>query len=166
MKKLIILLVMFLPFCLKAQQAQKIAYVNVGEVMMAMPEAKKKKKDLVAFRENLTKELNTMQDEFNKKYQAYVAERDSLTENIRLKRESDLTDLQQRTQNYMQQADSEYKAKQEELFKPIQDKVASAIKAVGDEKGYTFIITPEVLLYVNPNAENATAAVKAKLGIQ
>ena len=126
----------------------------------------KAEKDLVAFRENLTKELNTMQDEFNKKYQAYVAERDSLTENIRLKRESDLTDLQQRTQNYMQQADSEYKAKQEELFKPIQDKVASAIKAVGDEKGYTFIITPEVLLYVNPNAENATAAVKAKLGIQ
>ncbi len=166
MKKLIILLVMFLPFCLKAQQAQKIAYVNVGEVMMAMPEADKAEKDLVAFRENLTKELNTMQDEFNKKYQAYVAERDSLTENIRLKRESDLTDLQQRTQNYMQQADSEYKAKQEELFKPIQDKVASAIKAVGDEKGYTFIITPEVLLYVNPNAENATAAVKAKLGIQ
>lgn len=157
---------MFLPFCLKAQQAQKIAYVNVGEVMMAMPEADKAEKDLVAFRENLTKELNTMQDEFNKKYQAYVAERDSLTENIRLKRESDLTDLQQRTQNYMQQADSEYKAKQEELFKPIQDKVASAIKAVGDEKGYTFIITPEVLLYVNPNAENATAAVKAKLGIQ
>ena len=166
MKKLIILLVMFLPFCLKAQQAQKIAYVNVGEVMMAMPEADKAEKDLVAFRENLTKELNTMQDEFNKKYQAYVSERDSLTENIRLKRESDLTDLQQRTQNYMQQADSEYKAKQEELFKPIQDKVASAIKAVGDEKGYTFIITPEVLLYVNPNAENATAAVKAKLGIQ
>ena len=166
MKKLIILLVMFLPFRLKAQQAQKIAYVNVGEVMMAMPEADKAEKDLVAFRENLTKELNTMQDEFNKKYQAYVAERDSLTENIRLKRESDLTDLQQRTQNYMQQADSEYKAKQEELFKPIQDKVASAIKAVGDEKGYTFIITPEVLLYVNPNAENATAAVKAKLGIQ
>ena len=166
MKKLIILLVMFLPFCLKAQQAQKIAYVNVGEVMMTMPEADKAEKDLVAFRENLTKELNTMQDEFNKKYQAYVAERDSLTENIRLKRESDLTDLQQRTQNYMQQADSEYKAKQEELFKPIQDKVASAIKAVGDEKGYTFIITPEVLLYVNPNAENATAAVKAKLGIQ
>ena len=165
MKKLIILLVMFLPFCLKAQQAQKIAYVNVGEVMMAMPEADKAEKDLVAFRENLTKELNTMQDEFNKKYQAYVAERDSLTENIRLKRESDLTDLQQRTQNYMQQADSEYKAKQEELFKPIQDKVASAIKAVGDEKGYTFIITPEVLLYVNPNAEKATAAVKAKLGI-
>ena len=166
MKKLIILLVMFLPFCLKAQQAQKIAYVNVGEVMMAMPEADKAETDLVAFRENFTKELNTMQDEFNKKYQAYVAERDSLTENIRLKRESDLTDLQQRTQNYMQQADSEYKAKQEELFKPIQDKVASAIKAVGDEKGYTFIITPEVLLYVNPNAENATAAVKAKLGIQ
>ena len=166
MKKLIILLVMFLPFCLKAQQAQKIAYVNVGEVMMAMPEADKAEKDLVAFRENWTKELNTMQDEFNKKYQAYVAERDSLTENIRLKRESDLTDLQQRTQNYMQQADSEYKAKQEELFKPIQDKVASAIKAVGDEKGYTFIITPEVLLYVNPNAENATAAVKSKLGIQ
>ena len=76
MKKLIILLVMFLPFCLKAQQAQKIAYVNVGEVMMAMPEADKAEKDLVAFRENLTKELNTMQDEFNKKYQAYVAERD------------------------------------------------------------------------------------------
>lgn len=48
---------------------------------------------------------------------------------------------------------------------PIQDKLKNAIKAVGDEKGYTYILDPQIVLYQGNTAVDATQFVKAKLGI-
>jgi len=39
-------------------------------------------------------------------------------------------------------------------------------QAVGDEKGYTYILNPQVLLYKGNDAVDATDFVKAKLGIK
>ena len=47
----------------------------------------------------------------------------------------------------------------------IQDKLKNAIKAVGDEKGYTYILDPQIVLYQGNTAVDATQFVKAKLGI-
>ena len=44
--------------------------------------------------------------------------------------------------------------------------MADAIKAVGAEQGYTYIIDPQVLLYTGPNAIDATPMVKTKLGLK
>ena len=52
------------------------------------------------------------------------------------------------------------------MIEPIQQKMADAIKAVGTEQGYTYIIDPQVLLYTGPNAIDATPFVKTKLGLQ
>lgn len=41
----------------------------------------------------------------------------------------------------------------------------NAIKAVGDEKGYTYILDPQIVLYQGNTAVDATQFVKAKLGI-
>ncbi|MCS2918145.1 OmpH family outer membrane protein [Parabacteroides merdae] len=51
------------------------------------------------------------------------------------------------------------------MFTPIQDKLKNAIKAVGDEKGYTYIPDPQIVLYQGNTAVDATQFVKAKLGI-
>ena len=60
----------------------------------------------------------------------------------------------------------EMQKKQQELYAPIQQKMQDAIKAVGDEKGYTYILNPQVLLYKGNDAVDATDFVKAKLGIK
>ena len=49
---------------------------------------------------------------------------------------------------------------------PIQQKIQDAIKAVGAEQGYTYIIDPQVLLFQGSNAIDATQLVKTKLGLK
>lgn len=166
MKKLIILLLMILPLGVFAQEL-KIAYVNTQELITALPDFTSMQKQLADMDTKYQSELKVMQDEYEKKYTAFVAEQDSLTENIKMRRMQDIQDLQERTNNFVQIARQDFEKKQQELFVPIQDKVKKAIKAVGDEKGYTYIIdnNPQIVLYTGTTSVDATQFVKAKLGI-
>ena len=164
MKKLIVLLLMILPLGAIAQEV-KIAFVNTQEVFMAMPEVSGMEKQMADLNEKYRVELKQMQDEYQKKYSDFVAQQDSLTENIKMRRMQELQDMEQRTQNFIQISQQDFQKKQGELFTPIQDKLKNAIKAVGDEKGYTYILDPQIVLYQGNTAVDATQFVKAKLGI-
>ena len=167
MKKLIALLLMILPFAgvVSAQEA-KIAFVNTQEVFMAMPEVADMQKKLDELNAKYKKELETMQSEFQKKYSDFVAQQDSLTENIKVRRMQDIQDMQQRMDNFVQVAQQDVTKQQQDLITPIQQKISDAIKAVGAEQGYTYIIDPQVLLYTGPIAIDATPMVKTKLGLK
>ena len=164
MKKLIIFLLMMLPLGVFAQES-KIAIVNTQEVIQAMPEFATMQKQMADMEAKYKNEMQVMQDEYNKKYSDFVAQQDSLTENIKMRRMQELQDSEQRTQNFIQISQQDFQKKQGELFTPIQDKLKNAIKAVGDEKGYTYILDPQIVLYQGNTAVDATQFVKAKLGI-
>ena len=164
MKKLIIFLLMMLPLGVFAQES-KIAIVNTQEVIQAMPEFATMQKQMADMEAKYKNEMQVMQDEYNKKYSDFVAQQDSLTENIKMRRMQELQDMEQRTQNFIQISQQDFQKKQGELFTPIQDKLKNAIKAVGDEKGYTYILDPQIVLYQGNTAVDPTQFVKAKLGI-
>ena len=164
MKKLIIFLLMMLPLGVFAQES-KIAIVNTQEVIQAMPEFATMQKQMADMEAKYKNEMQVMQDEYNKKYSDFVAQQDSLTENIKMRRMQELQDMEQRTQNFIKIFYQFFQKKQGELFTPIQDKLKNAIKAVGDEKGYTYILDPQIVLYQGNTAVDATQFVKAKLGI-
>ena len=164
MKKLIIFLLMMLPLGVFAQES-KIAIVITQEVIQAMPEFATMQKQMADMEAKYKNEMQVMQDEYNKKYSDFVAQQDSLTENIKMRRMQELQDMEQRTQNFIQISQQDFQKKQGELFTPIQDKLKNAIKAVGDEKGYTYILDPQIVLYQGNTAVDATQFVKAKLGI-
>ena len=164
MKKLIVLLLMILPLGAIAQEV-KIAFVKTQEVFMAMPEVSGMEKQMADLNEKYRVELKQMQDEYQKKYSDFVAQQDSLTENIKMRRMQELQDMEQRTQNFIQISQQDFQKKKGELITPIQDKLKNAIKAVGDEKGYTYILDPQIVLYQGNTAVDATQFVKAKLGI-
>ena len=167
MKKLIVLLLMLLPFAgaMNAQEA-KIAFVNAGEIFTMMPEFKDMQKKMEDLNAKYKTELETMNSEYQKKYSDFVAQQDSLTENIKVRRMQEVQDMQQRIDNFVQVAQQDVAKQQQDLMMPIQQKLQDAIKAVGAEQGYTYIIDPQVLLYTGPNAIDATALVKTKLGLQ
>ncbi len=165
MKKLVIFLLMMFPLGLFAQES-KIAIVNTQEIMMAMPEVADMQKQISALDAEYQKEMKAMSDEYNKKYSDFIAQQDSLTENIRLRRMQELEDIQQRTQNLIQVAQQDIQKKQTDLLAPIQEKLRNAIQAVGKENGYLYILDPQIVLYKSDAAIDATAQVKAKLGIQ
>ena len=165
MKKLVIFLLMMLPLGLFAQES-KIAIVNTAEVMQAMPEFADMQKQMQEMEANYQKELKVMSDEYEKKYSDFIAQQDSLTENIKLRRMQELEDIQQRSQNFIQVSQQDFQKKQGELLTPIQEKLRNAIAAVGKENGYLYILDPQIVLYKSDAAIDATAQVKAKLGIQ
>ena len=133
MKKLIIFLLMVLPLSVFAQEV-KIAIVNSQEVVTAMPEFATMQKTLADMDAKYKQELKVMEEEYNKKYADFIAQQDSLTENIKMRRMQELSDIQERSNNFVQLTQQDFQKKQQELFVPIQDKLRNAIKAVGDEK--------------------------------
>ncbi|MDR3268922.1 MAG: OmpH family outer membrane protein [Tannerella sp.] len=167
MKKLIALLFVLIPFGIGAQEI-KIAIVNQAEIFNVMPDVSTVENQLAALHEQYQKELKIMNDEYTKKFSDYMAQQDSLTENIKLRRQQDIEDLRTRIENYMTSAQQDMEKKQMELYAPIQEKIQNAIKAVGEEKGYTYIINPhpQMILYVGNSAIDATPFVKTKLGLK
>ena len=164
MKKLIVLLLMILPLGAIAQEV-KIAFVKTKEVFMAMTEVSVMEKQMADLKEKYRVELKQMQDEYQKKYSDFVAQQDSLTENIKLRRMQEIQDIQERMDNFVQVAQQDVQKKQQELLQPIQQKLHEAIQKVGEEKGYTYIIDPAALLYTGTNAVDATPFVRTKLGL-
>ena len=162
MKKLIVLLLMILPLGAIAQEV-KIAFVKTQEVFMAMPEVSGMEKQMADLNEKYRVELKQMQDEYQ--YSDFVAQQDSLTENIKLRRMQEIQDIQERMDNFVQVAQQDVQKKQQELLQPIQQKLHEAIQKVGEEKGYTYIIDPAALLYTGTNAVDATPFVRTKLGL-
>lgn len=165
MKKLIALVViMLLPLGVFAQN-QKIAHVNTQEVMMAMPEIAEMEKKLADLNQEYDGELKVMNEEYTNKYQAFMAQQDSLTENIRLRRMEELQNLENRMQQLYQSAQQDLPKRQEELLRPIQEKMMKAINDVSAENGYDYVLNAATLLHTGNNAVDATQLVKKKLGL-
>ena len=112
MKKLIALLLMIIPMSVVAQEV-KIAFVNTQEVFMAMPEVSDMEKKMADLQESYKKELAQMEEEYKKKYSDFIAQQDSLTENIKVRRMQEVQDMQQRMDNLVQVAQQDV-AKQQQ----------------------------------------------------
>lgn len=168
MKKILLTLIALvaLPFAVSAQE-QKIAIVDVNSILMQMPETKAMQTEL----DNLLKKYEdthvAMQEEFQRKYEAYAAERDTLLETIRTRREQEIQDLAKRIEDLQKVAQQDYQKKQVELITPIQKKLQDAVAAVGNENGYTYVVDASTVIFMNNStAIDATSKVRAKLGIK
>ena len=165
MKKIIVLMLLLLPFGLMAQEI-KVAVVNAGEVFNLMPETSALESEMATMRQQYEREAKAMEDEYTRKYSDLALQSDSLTDNIRRIRIQEIEDIQTRLQNFVPMAQEAMEKRQRELYLPIEEKIQKVIKEVGDENGYTFIINPQYFLYQGNGVIDATEKVKAKLGLR
>lgn len=166
-KKFIIAVLCCLPLLAAAQE---FGYVNRAEIFQAMPETAEAMKKLDNLAKNYEDELLIMQEEYQKKGSEFVAQRDSLPESIRIRRMTDIQDLEQRIQNFYQDSQEHIQRQQQELIIPINDKLAKAVQAVGGELNmvYIFDISSNMgLMYWSPSkCKDVTPMVRAKLGLK
>ena len=165
MKKIILSLLLLLPLCMVAQEI-KIAVVNTDDVFTAMPEISVLENTLMVEREKWQAELQSMENDYNRKYSDLMSQQDSLNENIKSMRIQEIQELQTRMENLYQMSQQDMQKKQEELLAPIREKIQKAIEDVGEENGYTLIIAPQALLFSGKAVIDATDKVKAKIGIR
>lgn len=151
-----------------AQQTISVAYVNSDELLEAFPAKQQAVEHLTMLSENYKKELELMQSEYNKKYSDYITYQSSLAENIKLRRMQELTELENRMQQFMELAQKDIEHQEKELLAPLRQQIGEAIHAVGLEQKYTVIYdkADKAILFVSPEAVNANHLVKQKLGIQ
>ena len=168
-KKFLLAVLGAVPMCIQAQTV-KLGAVNPTEILNVMPEFATMKNTLNELSGKYETQAKALQDEFNKKQ----AELETLTKGM-AKPESDptamakakeLEDLYPRSQNIMQTAQQDIQKQQETLMAPIQQKLMTAITAVGAEGGFAGILDSATLLYQGNNIEDISAKVKAKLGIK
>ena len=163
MKKLIITMMLVLPM---AVSAQKFGHINTQELFTQMPEVNQVKLKMDTINSQYENQLASMNDEIQKKYQDYQANEATMVEAVKQIRQQELQEMQQRLQLFYQTAQEDIQKKQQELLAPIHEKMAKAIKAVGEREGYTYIFDSAAMVHIGADAKDVTPAVKKELGIK
>jgi outer membrane protein len=151
-------------------QEAKFGHINLQSLIQMMPERATAEADYNKQVKEMSDELDAQQKELQKKYEDYIAKRDSLSEIVRSAKETEIQDMQQRIQNFNQIAQQQLQQKQSEMLKPIFEKAQKAVSDVGKEKGllYVFDISGELgtVLYHSNESLDILPLVKTKLGLK
>ena len=168
MKKLIICALCAF-FGLNAAQAQaKFGHVNTQEIIQAMPEFNAARTEIEQLTQQYEADLKQMQDELQKKGEAFEKEQATLPDNIKQRLQQELQDLYTRIQQTYQDNQQALAQAQQEKMQVIQTKVLDAIKTIGQEGGYVYIMEMGAgIPYISTTlSSDVTAQVKAKLGLK
>jgi outer membrane protein len=143
-------------------QAQlKIGHVNIQEIMLALPESdsaraimEKETKEMQAAYEELTVTYNQMLDEYQKGLSSYSAI-------VKKTKEDELLDKQKRMADFEQSATTALQKRNDELVKPIIDKINKAIDKVATENGFTYILdlSKGAVVFTSKESQNISALV-------
>jgi len=157
--------VLFMSNFAKAQT--KIGYINQGDMVQLMPEAKTAQTQMTAYQKTFIDEITRQQNEFNTKVADFQKKQATMTDAAKTAAQGELGDMQKRIQEYQNSAQQQVDAKSAEYMKPILEKIHTAIDAVAKEKGYNYVFdSGQTALLVAPPADDITAAVKLKLGLK
>jgi outer membrane protein len=169
-KRIFIALIVFASIiCGSTVDAQtSVAFVNTLDIINSLPDKTSASERLNTLSENYKQELQIMQNEYNKKYSDFITYQQALAESIKLRRMQELTDLENRIQNFTKLAQKDIDEHEQLLLEPIKIKVNDAIEAVGIEQNFTVIydLDDSGIVFVSPNAIDANLLVKSKLGVK
>ena len=134
MKKLVLMLLLFAPLSLMAQTATpKFGHVNAQAIMESLPDFIKARGELEAQSKQYENDMKAMQDEIQRKSDEYEKNRSTMNETSRTEAETALNQLMQKYQQALQKA-------QQEKLQPIMNNIMTAIKTVGKNGGYVYIM--------------------------
>ncbi len=133
----------------------KIGWVNTQAIMDKLPEAQDAQKQIDNLVAEWQSELAKMQNEWQKKYGEYDKKKLILTDQLRAQTEKELQDLDKRIADYRNKKfgqNGELFNKQNELMKPVQNKIFKVIQDIAKEEDYDYVFDKSgdvLLLYTN-----------------
>ena len=168
MKKFIIGAICVICGFTTANAQAKFGHVNTQEIIQAMPEYNKAKSEIDALQAQYEADLKSMQDELQKKGEAFEKEQATLPENIKQRRQQELQDMYTKIQQSFQDNQQALQKASSDKMQAITNKVLDAIKAVGQSGGYVYIMEMGAgIPYISTTlSTDVTAQVKTQLGIK
>ena len=126
-----------MPFFSPAQQ--KIGWINSAAIMEKLPEAQDAQRQIDNLVADWQGDLAKMQNEWQKKYEEYDKKKLILTDQLRAQSEKELQDLDRKIADYRTKKfgqNGELFNKQNELMKPVQNKVFKVVQDIAKEDDY------------------------------
>lgn len=164
MKKIIILMAALMMST--AMFAQKFASVDSQECLALQDDYKQAQLDLYKAQADNQEVLNSMITDAQSKYQAYQQKAATWTPAVREAKEKELSDIQQRIEEFQQTSQQELQQIQQNLVAPIYEKVQNAISKVAKAGNYALVLDKNSALYIDPaQVTDITSAVRKELGI-
>ena len=166
-KKVLLAIALICPMLLSAQTL-KIGLVDFGSIFEVMPETTAARNQLKEVGDKYDAEYKKLGEEMNRLVEEYQKMAENELPAIKERKTRELSDYQQKLQQFEANAMQDLNKMQSDLYGPIQQKIAQAIESVGREGNYSLIqmYDPQLVLYHAAPVEDVTPAVKAKLGVQ
>jgi outer membrane protein len=170
MKRILLSLLLVAGFSF-ASVAQRYAIIDTRYILDKLPEYKDAQKTLDATADLWQKEIDNKQEQLNKMYRDFEAEKVMLTDDLRKKREDELfnrekeiRDLQKKRFGY----EGDLFKERQKLIKPIQDKVYTAVQKLAVARSYDFILDKSegiTVIFADPKLDKSEDVLK-ELGIK
>ena len=168
LKKIAFAIALFvLPLMGVSAQTAKFGFYNTQTVIVDMPEFIKAQAELKELSNKYQAEMTRTQTEFNTKYQQFVQQKDSLPQAIADRRQKELQEMGERAKQYQDEAQKGMQEAQEKKLTPIYQKIENAVKAIGQEGGFTciFDMARTQIPYVSESQmTDLTSKLKARVG--
>ena len=127
----------------------KFAHVNTTELVQLCPEMAKARETMTAASNDAQETFNDMQAEFNSKLQTYQSKGSTWTQAVRESKERELTEIQQRLQEFSQSVQAELQQQEQQLMAPIYQKVNETVQDLAKKGGYIYVFDVQSLVYVD-----------------
>ncbi len=142
MRKYFFILAVVLLFSGLTNAQLKIGYVDSDTIMDKLPDAQDAQAKLDAQIKEWQTELNKLESAWKEKYDDYEKRKLIMSDQTRAEAEGELVKMEEKMNDYRQKkfgANGELFQKQEEVMKPIQNRVFDAIKKVAEEEDLDFV---------------------------
>lgn len=149
--------------------AQRFAYIDSEYILNNIPEYQEAQKELDAQSAVWQQQIEAKYAEIDRLYKAYQAEQILLTEEQRRKREQEIITKEKEAKDFQKSkfgVDGELFKKRQELVKPIQDKIYTALDQIATTNTLAIIFDKSGqsnMIYTNPKYDKSDEVLK-KLG--
>jgi len=140
LKKIVIVVVLFVAGTSFVNAQNKVAHINVTELMSAMPEMKAAEAELKKLQETYGADIQSSMTELQNKYKQYQSEAATKSDEENQKRGAELQEAEKNIQGAQQKASQELQNKQVALLGPISDKAKAAIEKVAAAQGINYVL--------------------------
>ena len=130
MKKLFVLALA--AFAGLSLQAQTFGRVNFSELVALMPEMDQAREVIAASQKEAEETYSAMLEEFQSKYSQYQQKQATWTAAIKESKERELSDMQNRIQEFQANISQELQQQQNQLQAPIYEKANKAVQELAD----------------------------------
>jgi outer membrane protein len=147
-----------------SQAQQKIAWINSAAILEKLPEAQDAQRQIDNLVAEWQGELAKMQNDWQKKYEEYDKKKLILTDQLRVQSEKELQELDKKIADYRTKKfgqNGELFIKQNELMKPVQNKIFKVVQDIAKEDDYDYIFdkSADIILMYSKDKYDLTSKV-------